>query len=227
MGRRSLEPAPRGLALWSAGAASSSRSRIRRAGAKPAEKGPRRLRRSGRVALQLFAFAVTAGVMLTAVVAPSPPEQAYAGTSGTLSSADIAQSITIVDSVAAVTARDTFEAKKAVPVVRTAPAVGVPDPGTAQAIAYDLVIARGWDQAQFDCLVALWNKESHWNVYAHNTRSGAYGIPQAMPGNKMASVGADWQTNPRTQIVWGLGYIQGRYTNPCGAWAHSGVKGWY
>ena len=109
----------------------------------------------------------------------------------------------------------------------TAPATGIPDPGTAQAIAYDLVMARGWNAGQFDCLVALWDRESHWNVYAHNPTSGAYGIPQALPGDKMATVADDWQTNPKTQIIWGLGYIAGRYGNPCGAWEHSESVGWY
>ncbi|MBX3193630.1 MAG: lytic transglycosylase domain-containing protein [Microbacteriaceae bacterium] len=109
----------------------------------------------------------------------------------------------------------------------TAPASGIPDPGTAQAIAYELVLARGWSPGEYDCLVALWTRESHWNVYAENPHSGAYGIPQALPGDKMASVGADWRTNPKTQIVWGLGYIAGRYETPCGAWAHSERKGWY
>jgi len=109
----------------------------------------------------------------------------------------------------------------------TAPAVGVPDPGSAQAIAYDLVLARGWDEQQYACLVALWNRESHWNVYAHNPTSGAYGIPQALPGEKMASVGDDWRTNPRTQIRWGLGYIEGRYGTPCAAWESSESRGWY
>lgn len=111
--------------------------------------------------------------------------------------------------------------------IRTAPAVGTPDPGSAQAIAYDMVLARGWDQSEYECLVALWNRESHWNVYAHNTSSGAYGIPQALPGDKMASAGADWQTNPTTQITWGLGYIAGRYGTPCAAWEHSERRGWY
>jgi hypothetical protein len=109
----------------------------------------------------------------------------------------------------------------------TAPASGIPDPGTAQAIAYQMVMDIGWSVSEFDCLVALWNRESHWNVYAENKTSGAYGIPQALPGTKMASAGADWQTNPATQITWGLGYIQGRYQTPCGAWAHSELKGWY
>jgi hypothetical protein len=107
------------------------------------------------------------------------------------------------------------------------PATGIPDPGTAQAIAYELVMARGWSAGEFDCLVALWDRESHWNVYAFNPTSGAYGIPQALPGNKMASVGADWKTNPKTQIIWGLGYIAGRYATPCGAWAQSERAGWY
>jgi len=108
-----------------------------------------------------------------------------------------------------------------------APAAGTPDPGTAMAIALEMVTARGWSTAQYDCLVALWNKESRWNVYAHNQSSGAYGIPQALPGSKMASAGADWATNPATQITWGLGYIAARYGDPCGAWAHSQRVGWY
>ncbi|WP_307859126.1 aggregation-promoting factor C-terminal-like domain-containing protein [Herbiconiux sp. SYSU D00978] len=109
----------------------------------------------------------------------------------------------------------------------SAPVSGKPDPGTAKAIAYDMVLARGWSSDQYDCLVSLWNKESSWNVYAQNKSSGAYGIPQALPGSKMASAGSDWQTNPATQISWGLGYISGRYGTPCGAWGHSQSVGWY
>ncbi|WBU39158.1 lytic transglycosylase domain-containing protein [Homoserinibacter sp. YIM 151385] len=108
-----------------------------------------------------------------------------------------------------------------------APAAGTPDPGSAQAIAREMLAARGWGDDQFNCLSSLWAKESGWNVYAHNVSSGAYGIPQALPGSKMASVGSDWQTNPRTQITWGLQYIQGRYGTPCGAWAKSQASGWY
>ncbi|RUQ87823.1 lytic transglycosylase domain-containing protein [Labedella gwakjiensis] len=109
----------------------------------------------------------------------------------------------------------------------TAPSAAVPDPGTAQAIAYDKVVARGWGEDQYSCLVALWNKESGWRVNAHNASSGAYGIPQSLPGSKMATAGADWATNPATQIEWGLGYISGRYGTPCGAWGHSQSVGWY
>ncbi len=100
------------------------------------------------------------------------------------------------------------------------------NPEGAQAIAAEQVAARGWGNEQLGCLVDLWNKESGWNVNAHNS-SGAHGIPQALPGSKMASAGADWETNPATQISWGLGYIDGRYGTPCGAWDHSRSVGWY
>ncbi|WP_433531481.1 lytic transglycosylase domain-containing protein [Micromonospora sp. CA-263727] len=90
-----------------------------------------------------------------------------------------------------------------------------------------LMIDAGFAIDQFPCLDKLWNKESGWNPKAHNRSSGAHGIPQARPGNKMASVGADWETNPVTQIKWGLGYIEGRYGTPCKAWTHSQNTGWY
>jgi SLT domain-containing protein len=90
-----------------------------------------------------------------------------------------------------------------------------------------MVLARGWDQQEFACLDSLWTKESNWRVNAANSHTGAYGIPQALPGTKMASAGADWRTNPSTQIAWGLGYIANRYGTPCAAWAHSQAQGWY
>jgi len=100
-------------------------------------------------------------------------------------------------------------------------------PGSAKAIARELLPKYGFSDDQFGCLVSLWDRESHWNVYAKNPRSGAYGIPQALPGSKMASAGKDWRTNPETQIKWGLGYIKGRYGTPCKAWSHFKSKGWY
>ncbi|WP_442961578.1 lytic transglycosylase domain-containing protein [Pseudoclavibacter sp. 13-3] len=106
-------------------------------------------------------------------------------------------------------------------------AVATPNPTGAQAEAWAQVQARGWGADQFVCLVSLWQKESGWRVNATNSSSGAYGIPQSLPGSKMASAGADWQTNPATQITWGLGYIAGRYSTPCGAWGHSQSFGWY
>jgi hypothetical protein len=95
-----------------------------------------------------------------------------------------------------------------------------------QDIARALLATFGWSQDQFGCLDSLWMRESHWNVHAANP-SGAYGIPQALPGSKMASAGSDWQNNAVTQIKWGLGYIADRYGSPCGAWSHSQGHGWY
>ncbi len=109
----------------------------------------------------------------------------------------------------------------------TAPASGDNSPAGAQATAASMLGGYGWGDDQFSCLVSLWNKESGWNYQALNSSSGAYGIPQALPGSKMASAGGDWQTSAATQIRWGLGYISGRYGSPCGAWDHSQSVGWY
>jgi resuscitation-promoting factor RpfB len=99
-------------------------------------------------------------------------------------------------------------------------------PTAAKAQARAMVAARGWSSTQYSCLVSLWNKESGWRVHAANP-SGAYGIPQALPGAKMASAGPDWPNSAHTQIKWGLGYIASRYGTPCGAWAHSQATNWY
>jgi hypothetical protein len=84
-----------------------------------------------------------------------------------------------------------------------------------------------WCGNQFVCLVTLWNHESGWRVDAHNRSSGAHGIPQSLPGNKMASAGPNWYTNPHTQIKWGLKYIKARYGTPCSALSSWNYKGWY
>ncbi len=99
--------------------------------------------------------------------------------------------------------------------------------GDPRGIAQAMLADYGWSADQFSCLDSLWQRESNWNHLAQNPSSGAYGIPQALPGSKMASAGADWQTNPATQIKWGLGYIQDRYGSPCAAWEHSQSVGWY
>lgn len=101
-------------------------------------------------------------------------------------------------------------------------------PAGAQAIARDLAAARyGWGADQVGCLVKLWQKESGWRYDALNASSGAAGIPQSLPGSKMATHGADWQTNPATQISWGLDYIDRAYGTPCSAWGHSQSSNWY
>jgi hypothetical protein len=76
-----------------------------------------------------------------------------------------------------------------------------------------------WGDDQYACLNKLWSKESHWNYKAHNYRSGAHGIAQALPAVKMEVISDDWRTNPVTQIQWGLRYINLRYDDPCNAWA--------
>jgi hypothetical protein len=97
--------------------------------------------------------------------------------------------------------------------------------GSPQQIAISMLSSYGWS-SQFSCLNELWDRESGWNPTAENP-SGAYGIPQALPGSKMASAGPDWETSAATQIKWGLGYIQGTYGSPCAAWSHEEATGWY
>lgn len=103
----------------------------------------------------------------------------------------------------------------------------ISNPSENVKIGERLAAARGWTGEQWYCLYQLWQKESGWRTTAGNPSSGAYGIPQALPASKMASAGADWATNPATQITWGMGYIAGRYGTPCSAWATSQARGWY
>jgi hypothetical protein len=203
----------------------------------------RRPRSRGRVSLFLFAFTAAAAFVLVTVVDPYSGATAspYFQVAGDRFNGEETQEIQVAAAAPNTFTRDGFtvtDKPKPVPVPvaapvasksasSSAPSAAVPNPGSAQAIAADAVAARGWGDDQFNCLVSLWNKESGWRVNAENSSSGAYGIPQALPGSKMATAGDDWQTNPATQIQWGLGYISGRYGTPCGAWAHSGDVGWY
>ena len=101
-------------------------------------------------------------------------------------------------------------------------------PEGARATARSMAASTyGWGDDQFSCLDSLWQKESGWNYQAYNAGSGATGIPQALPGSKMASAGADWETSAATQISWGLGYIDAVYGSPCAAWGHSQSVNWY
>ena len=102
------------------------------------------------------------------------------------------------------------------------------DPTAVEQIGKEELAAFGFSVAsQWNCLYDIWERESGWNVYAENPSSGAYGIPQSLPGDKMASAGADWQTNPKTQIIWGLGYIKSVYGTPCAAWQNEVDLGYY
>lgn len=109
----------------------------------------------------------------------------------------------------------------------TVKAAPFPEPQSAKGFALAQVTERGWSYDQFSCLVKLWERESNWRWNATNKSSGAYGIPQSLPASKMASAGADWRTNPETQIRWGLKYIDGRYGSPCAALVHSDEHNWY
>ena len=96
-----------------------------------------------------------------------------------------------------------------------------------EALANRMAASYGWTGGQATCLDELWTHESGFSATADNTSSGAYGIPQALPADKMASAGADWQTNPATQIKWGLEYLKSVYGSPCVAWGHEEANSWY
>lgn len=174
--------------------------------------------------IPIYAFVLAFAIVVVMVVDPysgafadantAPSHWAEIGDQGVLTTADGAG-----DTIS----RGAFGVHSA---PKPAAMVGIPSPGSAQGIALAILTAQGMGQDQYSCLVSLWTRESHWSVTAANP-NGAYGIPQAKPGNKMASAGPDWQTNATTQINWGLGYIKGRYGTPCGAWAHSQATGWY
>lgn len=108
------------------------------------------------------------------------------------------------------------------------PAGGSYDPGSIQGIAQQMLADRGMGD-QWGCFEAIIGQESGWNPYAQNPSSGAYGIPQALPGSKMASHGSDWATNPATQLAWAIDYMNGRYGSPCGAYdfKFNQGNGWY
>lgn len=137
--------------------------------------------------------------------------------------AQIAQRKEHARAVAAAAAADRAREQQRASRARRLAAAAAADP---RAVARELLAARG-RAGQFRCLDRLWTKESEWRVRATNPSSGAYGIPQSLPAGKMATAGADWRTNPRTQIRWGLGYISERYGSPCAAWAHWQARNWY
>jgi len=203
---------------------------------------PPRWRLHSRRALPILAFFAAAGLLALSVIAPNPsavaaPEAGQTAATGQAQTLIVAKNVIPAAPlpngiIPAGIVRDNYTVivkpiapPPPAPAAAGAPAA-TPNPGSAQAIANAMVLARGWGEDQYSCLVSLWNRESGWRVNAANP-SGAYGIPQALPGSKMASAGADWQTNPATQITWGLNYITAVYATPCGAWAHSQASGWY
>lgn len=181
-----------------------------------------------RWSLPIYAFLIAFAIVMVMVTDPYSGAFADANTAPShWAETVVGQTLATGSSTSGSIKRDKFGSQAAPAVAAAgAPAAGIPDPGTAQAIALQILTDEGMGNDQYSCLVSLWNRESHWRVNAENP-DGAYGIPQALPGNKMASAGPDWQTNAATQIKWGLGYIKARYSTPCGAWAHSQATGWY
>ncbi|GAA2754223.1 lytic transglycosylase domain-containing protein [Amnibacterium kyonggiense] len=204
---------------------------------------PVRPRSRGRFVLGLFAILASAGIALVTVTDP------YAGATaapfyqqpvlvkatgvqrykiaGGYVDIDISRDgYKVVDAPAPAPAPKTAAGGAAAASASASAASYTTPVGTAQTYAAKAVASRGWAPSEFSCLVNLWNRESGWNTHAANP-SGAYGIPQALPGSKMATAGPDWQNSYQTQINWGLGYIAGSYGSPCGAWAHSNAYNWY
>jgi len=187
------------------------------------------------VAVAATGAAVSGGVLSATPGVDAAAESLGTAASGSTSGGVIADRDPVVSrgsvSRTAADRRDTADpAKEAALSVDGGPAVtrsvDVAD-GDPREIARALLPQFGFGADQFGCLDSLWTRESGWNPHADNPSSSAYGIPQALPGSKMASAGADWATNPVTQITWGLGYIRDRYGSPCGAWAHSQSTGFY
>ena len=207
---------------------------------RPTAPAPVRPRSRGRFVLGVFAILASAGIALVTVTDP------YAGATAAsfyqqpaLIKASGVQRYEIDGGYVLVDVeRDSFkavDAPEAEPQVVGGGGAGASSgggggyttpAGTAQTFAAKAVAGRGWAPSEFTCLVKLWNKESGWNTHAANP-SGAYGIPQALPGSKMGAAGPDWQNSYQTQVTWGLGYIAGSYGSPCGAWAHSQAVNWY
>jgi hypothetical protein len=186
-------------------------------------------RANRRSAIPTLGFFFVAGLVMVSAVDPYSGNLASAGTMQTFEQDHRKnQQLEIVQVAGDGFERGGFElvsgARASKLFVNSAP---YPSPDTAKGVALELVTARGWDYDQFSCLVKLWERESNWRVNATNRSSGAYGIPQSLPASKLASAGADWRTNPETQIKWGLGYISSRYGYPCGALAHSDENNWY
>jgi hypothetical protein len=181
-------------------------------------------RKSSSLLAPFLASMATVALVLVIVVDPYSGTYASAALPAQWEENQESQTVALTDGASATIARESFSVTE--PPVVVVPAA-VAEPGSAKSIALGMVTARGWNTSQYNCLVSLWTKESSWNLRASNSSSGAYGIPQALPGSKMASAGSDWQTNAATQISWGLGYISGRYSTPCGAWTHSQAVGWY
>lgn len=177
-----------------------------------------RLRLLNRTTTFRFTIALSAPAFAVAAIAAS------GGLSASAAAQPVRQAHTIsVAGTARLTAADSAT------LLRTQATAAATRLGRKREIAWHMMYNRfHWrPKYQFRYVNWLWDRESSWNVYAANPYSGAYGIPQAVPGSKMASAGPNWRTSARTQIRWGLRYIKGRYGKPRNAWRHEQAYGWY
>ena len=151
------------------------------------------------------------------------------GTTSTVSAKVAAAEVKIAKAKAEAAAKAKAAAAKAkAEAARLARLATTNTPDGARAAAQQIMSSKyGWGSGEFSCLNSLWNKESGWNYKAYNANGGATGIPQALPGSKMAAMGSDWATNATTQVKWGLWYISTTYGSPCAAWGHSQAMNWY
>lgn len=198
-----------------------------------AKRDPWRTLRSTGV-LTSVAVAATAGVVGMGVFGG---DETPASTNSDLmatSETDASAANYLADREAPVSRSDRRESKDPAKVVALSTDSGVVTTHSRQlsfedprGVARALLPEFGFADSEWSCLDSLWMRESGWRWNADNPSSSAYGIPQALPGSKMSTAGADWETNPETQIRWGLGYIAGRYGTPCAAWGHSERVGWY
>jgi len=175
------------------------------------------------LASSAFALAAVAAGAVTAGRTATLPSGAHAHAAGVLGPASPASAL----SVAGATSDGNAIALDAFAQPARLSDAAVARRLSPRQIAWSLLKSHGWTTGQFKYLNLLWTRESGWNPYARNPFSGAYGIPQALPGSKMASAGPAWRTDARTQILWGMHYIKVRYYTPYGAWRHELIYGWY
>lgn len=172
---------------------------------------------------------VSGGIAAHGAAATGTPVKLSAGKSP-LSAVDLANreasvSRSSVDRRTQVDALKAAELATATGVVVTRSAnISTADP---KALTRALMSKYGLNPADFSCIDNIWTQESNWNVHAANPTSSAYGIPQALPGSKMASAGANWHDSAETQIRWGLSYIANRYGSACAAWSFKQSHGYY
>lgn len=178
-----------------------------------------------RVAAVAVAGVLVAGIATTGQASTPEPQAASNNAAAAVITADAAANLDF----ARVSAKSIPAEKKPGSSTNAASSEiqAVNDPAGAQAFAASQLASFGWEQGQMSCLTSLWTRESGWRTTAENPSSLAYGIAQSLPAQKMASAGADYRTNYKTQITWGLGYIKQRYGSPCGAWGKSQAVGWY